>query len=198
MHRVALHIVLYTACLLSFISCDIFEPRTPEEPTAARGNFIPPTEPEIVIDNFVNAIDERNSQHYIQCFIDPLTSEKQFKFIPTQSALSQFGVFDGWTVQDERNYFENLISNIPENAAFNLNLFDGGFEGQTSNEATYTAAYRLTAEHTNDGYPHFIFEGTLRFEMITDQSNNWVIHTWADLSDDETRSWSELKGRFKL
>ncbi len=198
MPRIVIHTVLYLVCLVVLISCDLFEPRTPEEPTAARGNFIPPTEPELVIDNLINAIRERNAQHYVQCFVDPTIHDIEFEFYPTQRALNQFGSFDGWTVQDERSYLENLIANVPDNATLTLSLHDGRFEGQTASEAIYTASYRLTAEHTNDGFQHYVFEGTLQFDMFADQSSNWVIFRWEDRAFEEQRSWSELKGAFKL
>jgi len=197
MCRLVSHIVIYTICIAFFASCDLFEPRTPEEPTGARGSFLPPTEPDIVIDNFINAINERNSQHYIQSFVDPVTSDKEFEFRPTQSAQSTFGLFDEWTVQDERSYLENIISSIPGNATLSLTLANRTFEGETSTEAFFTATYRLRADHTNDGFPHTVFEGTLRFEMSTDDANNWAIHLWGDFSSDEAASWSDLKATFR-
>lgn len=199
MLRTVLHIVPIAAFFGLLISCDIFEPRTPEEPTAARGNFIPPTTSDIVIENFINAINERNAQHYVQCFADPALTERAFEFIPTQRAQGQFAaLFEEWDVQDERMYFENLISSIPDNATLNLSLHNDQFESQSSDAATFVASYILTAEHTNEGFPYFIFEGTLRFELSTDQANNWSIFRWADLPSGEQRSWSELKGTFKL
>ncbi len=199
MPRIILYIMIYTACIITFASCDLFEPRTPEDPTAARGNFIPPTTFEIVIENFINAINERNAQHYIQCFVDPSLSEKVFIFEPTTAARNQFSpLFEDWTVQDERMYLDNLISSIPDNATLHLALENGHFEAEFANEAIYTASYRLNAQHTNEGFQYHLFEGTLRFEMATDQTNNWVIVRWVDLSDSEQRSWSDLKGTFKL
>lgn len=199
MQKTALHIVFSTAFILLVISCDIFQPRTPEEPGVARGNFIPPTTPEIVIENFLNAISERNAQHYVQCLIDASFAENKFVFLPTQRAQIQFGaLFDEWSLQEERMYFENLISSIPGTSTLDLRLQDGLFESQSANNAVYIASYRLIAQHTNEGYPHYTFEGTLRFEMITDQSNNWAIHRWADFPGGDNQSWSELKGTFKL
>ena len=199
MQKTTIHIVIFIAFILLVISCDIFQPRTPEEPGEARGNFIPPTTPEIVIENFLNAINERNTQHYVQCLIDASFAEKKFVFLPTQRAQIQFGaLFDEWSLQEERMYFENLISSIPGTSTLNLSLQDGLFESHSANDAVYMASYRLVAQHTNEGYPHYIFEGTLRFEMITDQSNNWAIHRWADFPGGDNQSWSELKGTFKL
>jgi hypothetical protein len=199
MQTILFHIVLYTAGFLMLASCDLFEPRSPEEPTGARGNFIPPTTPEIVIENFINALNERNAQHYVQCFAEPSISEREFVFEPTTAARNQFSpLFEEWTVRDERMYIENLISSVPANAAFSLNLQNGRFESQSADEATYTATYRLIAQHSNEGYPHYVFDGTLRFEMATDQTNSWVIFRWRDLGESDQRSWSELKGIFKL
>jgi hypothetical protein len=199
MNKICLHNGLSIAFILLFISCDIFQPRTPEEPGEARGNFIPPTTPDIVIENFLNAINERNTQHYVQCLIDVSFTEKKFSFLPTQRAQIQFGaLFEEWSAQEERMYFENLISSIPGTSTLRLVLQDGLFESQSANDAVYIASYRLVAQHTNEGYPHYVFEGTLRFEMFSDQSNNWAIYRWADFPGGDNQSWSELKGTFKL
>lgn len=190
--------LLATIGMLFLLSCDLFEPRSPEEPTDARGRFIPPTTAEIVIENFINAINERNTQHYVQCFADPTHTDIPFEFIPTQEAQRLFaGLFTEWTVRDERTYFDNVIASVPQSGAFNVILIDGRFESQSAAEATYIASYRLTAQHANDAYPHYVFEGTLRFEMTTDDNSNWVISRWADLAGTDTRSWSELKGNFR-
>lgn len=199
MYRIILHIVYCAAAIVSLASCDMFEPRTPEEPTDARGNFIPPTTPDIVIENFINAINERNARHYVQCFVDPTSGDYEFEFLPTQRAQIQFGaLFDEWSVQEERMYIENLISSVPVHATLNLTLQDGQFESQASEIATYISSYSLIAQHSNEGYPHYVFTGTLRFEIITDQTNNWAIHRWADFPSGDDLSWSELKGTFKV
>lgn len=193
------YLLVLTCAVAGITSCDLFEPRTPEEPTAARGTFVPPTTADIVIENFVNAINERNTQHYVQCFVGPDFPDATYQFIPTERAQRQFGnIFDQWGVQDERMYFENLLSSVPLNRQLSMTLQNERFETQTANHAIFRATYRLVAAHTHDGYPHYEFIGTLRFEMITDQANNWWIHRWADFADEETPSWSELKGTFKL
>lgn len=199
MYRMALRTIIYILCLVLFASCDLFDPRTPEEPTAARGNFIPPTTPEIVIENFINAINERNAQHYMQCLIDETISEKEFEFVPTQGAQGQFpALFDEWTRINERRYLDNLISSIPDNATLSVQFEGIHWESPSSFEASFRASYRLIANHTNDSFPHYVFEGTLQFELTTDQTNNWAIFHWTDFALDDKMSWSELKGTFNL
>jgi len=199
MKRFILHSMYFATVIFACAACDVFDPRTPEEPTEARGNFIPPTTSDIVIENFINAINERNARHYVQCFVDPSLSDFEYEFLPTQRAQVQFGaLFEDWSVQEERMYFENLISSVPVNETLQITLQDGQFESQSANHATYIASYRLTVRHSNDGYPHYEFSGTLRFEMTTDQGNNWAIHRWADFPSGDDQSWSELKGTFKL
>jgi hypothetical protein len=197
--RIVLAAGFAAAIALSFASCDLFEPRSPEDPIGTRGNFVPPTAAEIVIENLINAVNDRNAQHYIQCFADPAAggTDTEFEFHATLEAQQQFGtVFDEWSIVDERRYFENLLSSIPASAFIILSLENERFESQTSNTARYFADYRLTAQHTDEGLQEQSFEGTLQFDMITDLANNWVIHEWHDFGGGDTRSWSELKGVF--
>jgi len=79
--------------LIVFISigltgCFLFETRTPELPDQSSGNFIPPTSPDIVLENFTQAIKNKNADHYEACFID-----SGYTFIPSSDANTQFPSF---------------------------------------------------------------------------------------------------------
>jgi hypothetical protein len=75
--------------VILFISgCALFETRTPEPPTGGTGTFVPPTSPEIVIDNFIDCIRNKNVDNYISCFAD-----SGFFFTPSSNAATAFPSF---------------------------------------------------------------------------------------------------------
>ncbi len=194
---VNLRIVFTVTILLKLTSCDIFDPRSPEDPLQTRSSFRPATTAEIVIDNFTGAISERNTQNYILCFADPDLSDRTFEFIPTQDAIRQYGgLFDEWGTREERSYFENLLSRVPQQATMRLDLSQPLFESMQSDSAVYRANYTLTANHSDDGFSSTVFSGTMRLSLATDRTNTWSIHRWTDLKFEDTPSWSDVKGRF--
>jgi hypothetical protein len=95
-------------------SCGILDTRTPQPPAQTSSTFTPPTSPSMVIDNLINAIGERNTDNYIRCLADSNFSDRKFQFVPTQEALSKYALqFSTWSVSSEREYFENLKSQMP-------------------------------------------------------------------------------------
>ncbi len=182
--------------MFTVLACDIFETREPESPTQAGSNFRPPTQPEVVLDNLQNAISERNTENYLRSFVDSTFSSRQFEFIPTQEAQSRyFTVFLNWSLDLEREYFENLRSQTVPSAFSTLIFNDGRFESLQSDSAEYNANYRIVFQHNRPDTPTEA-EGTVLFYLSTDSRNNWAIHRWVDFKTGSDFSWSELKGRF--
>jgi hypothetical protein len=190
-------IILFVATVVLLTSCDLFDPRSPEDPSFSRSSFRPATSWDIVIDNFIGTISERNTQNYIQCFVDPALSDRTFEFLPTQDALRLFaGVFDEWDLRDERSYFENMLSRVPSQAALRLELTTTVLESFQSDSAVYRATYLLTVDHNDEGFPNNAFTGTMRLSLATDRNNTWSIYRWADFKFEDSPSWSDLKVNF--
>jgi hypothetical protein len=179
------------------LECGILETRDPEPPGQTSSGFVPPTTPQLVLTNFVNAIRERNTDNYIRCLADPNFSDKAFLFTPTQEAQSQYQVFSNWSLSSERAYFENLKSRTPSTATTLLVLSNERFESVQSDSALYTSTYNLVFQHNFVGTPQQA-KGQLQFYLATDRNRLWVIQRWVDIKTGSDFSWSEMKGRFSI
>ena len=90
--------------------CNLFEPRDPEVPSQSSDSFIPPTDPDAVIENLQNAVAQKNSVNYVRCFADPSRTVRPFQFFPSPDAGARYAsVFAFWTVDQEKTYFQNLV-----------------------------------------------------------------------------------------
>jgi hypothetical protein len=176
--------------------CGIFDTRTPEPPTNTHSEFIPPTTPEIVLQNFQYAIRDKDVNNYMRCFVDTLNSTRSYRFIPTASASSRFPtVFSAWSLQSEKSWFNALMTFVPESSSPSLTLLNGVFTGVSSDSATYYASYQLTIPHGLAGVPELV-QGNLQLVIGVNRSTYWEIATWLDLPRETEASWSDLKGRF--
>jgi hypothetical protein len=187
--------VLLLALLAFLLGCGIFEPREPEEPTQSGLNFIPPTDPEIVITNLQAAVDQKNIANYMSCFTDPQRQNHPFVFFPSAEGSAQYGaVLNNWSRLKEEEYFTNLIAQSPENAFSNL-LLSLTSSVVTADSVVYEFDYSLTFQHADPGFPQ-TGRGRLQFTIGVDNSNFWTIHRWIDYKTTDDPTWSLFKGKF--
>jgi len=183
--------------LAAMVSCNIFETREPEPPTQSSSNYIPPSEPSLVLSNMANAFRDMNSVNYLKSFADSATSGRSFAFEPTpQAKLKYGGVFLSWAKQSEQQYFENVRSKIPSGSSASLAFDALTAQSLQSDSAQYEATYRLTAQHSVASIPKEA-RGRAQFFLLADRSRNWVIWRWVDVpTGASTFTWSDLKGEF--
>ncbi|MBT8379769.1 MAG: hypothetical protein KJN64_11100, partial [Ignavibacteria bacterium] len=114
-----------------------------------------------------------------------------FSFLPTSLALSSDpALWASWNVDDEFRYFNNLVTRVPEGLPITLLLSEEQYS-PSIDSTIYTAKYFISIPNlTSD--PE-IYEGSLKFYMITDNQLAWVIHYWEDISKENSSSWSDLK-----
>jgi hypothetical protein len=175
--------------------CGLFEPRDPEEPEQGGLNFPPQTDPAIVITNLQNAISVKNVANYANCFADAPTFARPFSFTPSTEASAQYpGVLGNWSIQAERDYFQNLIAKSPQNGFASLGLTRKG-ETVSADSVLYDFDYVLTFEHTEPEFPRTA-RGSLRFTVVRNASNFWAIVDWLDYKTTEDATWSLFKGKF--
>lgn len=187
--------VCLVGLLAAFMGCDVFSTRDPKKPTTGSSTFIPPTSFDLVLTNLQNAITERNTENYLRCFVDTLSSNRSFQFIPTASAAGRYAtVFSAWSLQSERSYFSSLAALTPTSAASSLFL-SGGFSIVSSDSAVYNGDYQLTFPHGIAGVSES-FRGNVQFVLATDRNSFWSIVRWIDNTTGSEVAWSELKGRF--
>jgi hypothetical protein len=182
---------------LGLVSCDLFNTRTPEEPSQKSSNYVPPTEPSLVFQNMTNAFRDANSVNYGLSFADTVKSDYLFAFEPTpQAQLRYSGVFIQWTKLSEQQYFANMQSKLQTGALPTLEFLTLTQQGIATDSIQFEAAYRLTVPHTQSNIPT-VAEGSAQFFLVADHSRNWVIRRWIDLAQNQNDfTWSEFKGAF--
>jgi stringent starvation protein B len=187
-------LVVFLAAALAG-GCGLFEPRDPEEPNQSSLNFRPPTDPDIVITNLRSAIEQKSVANYTACFADASRGAPPFVFIPSADAAAIYGATLGsWTLQEEQEYFQNIIarSNQQANATLALTL-----KTTTVSSDSVVSAYDyvLVFEHNDTGFPKTA-RGSLQLTLREDASNFWMIQRWVDFKTTDDISWSHFKGRF--
>jgi hypothetical protein len=184
---------LLLVVILNVFSCDVFKTRDPEEPSQAKSNFLPPTSPDIVLDNLKNAISEKNSINYIQCLSD--NSSFNFTFVPPPDVRNKYlSVFLGWDIDSEKSYFENIKSHIMTNEKSEL-VMNGNYTLSQTDSVIYNSDYVLTVSHDMASIPKII-KGNLQFSISRNKNNNWSITKWIDNRIENQFCWSELKAQF--
>ncbi len=175
-------------------SCDLFTTRHPETPTSPRSSLSTATTPQILFQNLINSFSDKFADNYIKCFVDTLYLNKHFKFIPSSGTVSQFPILSDWNLNDERQYFNNLVIRTESKIPIQLQL-----KNESSNmfgdSAVYQFDYTLIIPIEAPNIPK-IYQGSLKFTINLDRSNQWVITKWEDIGSANLPSWSELKGRF--
>lgn len=186
--------ILLIAILLGAVSCDLFEVRDPENPNEPKSHYTVPVQPKDVIQNLINSFSDRNSNDYKKNFSTglPLVN-RDFFFVPSGNGLINFP--ENWTINEEFQYFNNLITRSPQNIPITLLFSDEEYDIRTDS-SIYSAKYFLTVPVVNAESK--IFKGSLKFTMKTDINAAWVIYFWEDIAEQDSRSWSELKNEFYL
>ncbi len=180
-------------------SCDIFSTRNPEAPDTERSSFQPPTSANIVINNFVNAVEEKNPENYSACFPELSDEDLFFEFVPSSEANSRFPeLFSDWNSQTERSYFISLTSGLGEDAVSELKLNDDRFEILMPDSAVYVADYYFYVEHSQTSISKE-FAGTMQLTLAPDDNQLWSVRRWIDAVNPEDTietTWSILKANF--
>lgn len=181
--------------IISFAGCDLFETREPEPPTQPRSNFQVAATPEILISNLKNSLSDKDVENYLACFTDSSFSSKQFFFSASSASAALFPfLIDDWDKNDERQYFQRMISSIDDALPILLTLNNESSSPQ-GDSLFYTASYVLQVPHNDENIPKN-FQGELRFNMAVDSRLIWTIYFWQDIKSGDEPSWSDLKGRF--
>ena len=185
--------LLLTIALLCAEGCALFEPREPEPPAQTSLDYTPATVPGIVISNLKNAVAQKNVENYIRNFSDPAVSGREFIFVPSADASSNYPNVRDWTYADERGYFQNLVAKEDGFSTLTLIPKDSLLSAA---EASYNFDYVFTFQHTDAATFPTTARGTLQFVLAPDGNNIWSIYQWSDFSTSPDITWSAFKGKF--
>lgn len=185
--------ILIVLLIFILFGCDIFEVRNPESPTDPKSGYSVPVEPRDVIQNIITAFNERNANDYRKNFAEgPPIMNRVFLFNPSGNVVSSFP--PNWTIDEEFQYFNNLVTRTPQDIPINLSFVGGQIDIQ-ADSAIYSAEYSISVPIQNSE-PQ-IYGGSLKFTMIN-ENTTWVIYFWEDIAKVGAKSWSELKIEFYL
>lgn len=185
--------LLLVLMLLPFSGCDLFNTREAESPEQPRSNYQLPLTSDQLIENFINSHKDKNLQNYLACFPDSSFTNKVYRFVPSNGAVSIYPSFaEGWFKKDEEQYFNNLKSKIPTNIPVTVTLTNQ-ISQQQGDSVIFSASYTISAPFQESNIPVF-YQGELKFYLSRDSRLVWVITYWEDSKNTEP-GWSDLKGR---
>lgn len=172
-----------------------FTTREPEPPADTRSTWYQPVSPELIIDNFIAAVQEKSVENYIRCFGAEQDVRSGFRFVPEQSVANNYqGVFAAWTIIEERNYINNLFGQIPPDSISSLILTDVT-ETLFSDSVRTTKDYNLTVHHTDPTVARYV-AGRMELTLRKGADAFWYIASWADFKMGDDPVWSILKAKF--
>ncbi|MDX9791166.1 MAG: hypothetical protein RBT61_10080 [Candidatus Kapabacteria bacterium] len=187
--------------LLVMASCDIFTTRSPENPNTGNTNFLPPTEPSIVLLNLVTALEEKNIDNYMNCF-HSFTDESEYnlEFTASAEATTQFpSIFINWGVSEERRSFSAILAAVSTDRTPELKWINRKPFQETADSAVFTSDYIINIPGNDNTIPHE-FAGRLQFTMTFRENGLWYISRWVDfnitVSDSIKNTWSMLKAYY--
>lgn len=175
--------------LLSLNSC--YQLREPAKPTQVTG-WTTPTEPDVLIDNFKQAIQGLNVVNYERCF-----KTEAYKFVPDPTVSGQnVGIFQRWTMQEELEYLKNILNRNSGTGNNRLDFTSPRRIFLTADSIEFNATYSLQVFHTDTAFRYYQFQGNVLLTMVRGRNNEWSIRSWQDNRTAGQRCWSDLKQYF--
>jgi len=184
---------------VSLNSCkNPFATREAEPPTEGRTSWQLPTDPIIVLQNMIAAIEEKNVENYMKCLVD---SANLFHFTPDQyQASTNAGIFEQWSLAQEQSYINKAFTAIPDDSTRSLK-FSNAQRNEFPDSALIRVDYEIELHHIlAQTYP-IIGKGQVDFVFIR-RYGYWMITRWIDfettVDPTATRvpSWSTIKASF--
>ena len=186
-------LLILLSLFVFFAGCDIFNTRDAEKPNQPATNAKTATDPQQLIDNFLDAVKSTDVDNYLACLSDSLVSGKNFVFAPSSEASVLFPSLSGnWDLRSEKQYFTNMKSKLVSGALVTISL-SNSFLSPQGDSAVFIATYFLDVPH-NDTFSQ-IFQGELKLKIFRDSRLVWRIYYWQDSKTGSYPNWSELKGR---
>lgn len=172
--------------------------RTPETPTSFGGEFIPPVSADIVLDNFIAAVNNVNTENYMLCLADAtLRSPQPFLFEPSAEARARYqALYDTWSTDKERQSFLAMRSRIRDNRPL-LSLYNRTETFSSPDLKIFSMDYELIVDHDLSLVPRTL-TGTMVLELQREDSGQWSIARWIDArraADTVESTWSLLKAQ---
>lgn len=156
-----------------------------------------PLTPETVLTNLESAVGRRSENDYIQSFASEDVGLEPFTFMADpQTAATYSGMFDEWSIIQERVFIQALFNDVslPKDSVRSLEI---SVESAVVDEtASVEAHYILDVRHTRPSVPQLL-RGRLTFKLLKGNDGGWYIQFWQDSREASHHCWSDLKAQFK-
>ncbi len=196
MHHRRTQILTFMTVALMAVSCHT---RTPEDPTGSRSSFTPPTSPDIVLDNFRNAVIEKNTENFMLCLADPTSrSRYPYSFEPSAEVRARFAtLFTRWSLQSERQAFLSMLARLTQDDRPSLEFTNASVAFSSPDSTVYVTDYTLRVNHGLSSLPTTL-NGTMALTITPETTGQWSISSWRDAkrtSDTVESTWSLIKAQ---
>ncbi len=187
-------LLLCAAIAVGSCAKDPFSIRDNELPTSNPGTFIPPTAPQIVLENLRLSYSELVIGNFIQCLDSAFVFT--FDFIEVTPGDTS------WGFSNEVTLTQKMFSEFSANKATQrITIQFGSLLDQPDilldTTATLIRSYTLSVTDTL-GTVKDNFHGIARFDLIESAFNFWSLRRWEDLhTDSQTNSWAEFKNAYR-
>lgn len=189
---------LYPIIFLLLLGCELFTPRDPEPPINNQDPYawLPPTSPEIVLENLANAFPANKPNYFLDALSQDQESENAFTFLPDQSvASSQPDVFTDWGYEAEESFITKLFQALESDGLQRL-TWDVTELNPIDNHYKVIADYRLTLSFiSNDAQLPDILAGQATLTLIQNSELLYEVSLWQDFQSDTLACWSALKAQ---
>ncbi len=187
-------ILLLATIVAGSCAKDPFSTRDNELPTSNPGTFIPPTAPQIVLENLRLSYSELVIGNFIQCLDSAFVFTFDFiEVTPGDTA---------WDFAREVTLTQKMFSEFNANkATHRITIQFGSLLDQPDilldTAATLIRSYTLSVTDTL-GTVRDNFHGIARFDLVESAFNFWSLRRWEDLhADTQTNSWAEFKNAYR-
>lgn len=179
---------ILAVCIVTVVAgCDLFSPRTPEDPMGESGTFVQPDTPDQVIANVQTAISEKMPLNYQRSLAPDLI------YHPSDPA--KYPIWASWGRSEEDLYFKSLVAAAIPGGQFSLQLNNRTLSAVTEDRYLFEASYVLTVQHGSSTAPRLVV-GDLIWVLVRGTDGLWSIQEWTDQLVGNEPSWSDLKALF--
>lgn len=182
--------IIFISSILILSGCDLFSTRDPESPDNKTSSYKPPVTPDVVLDNLISAIQEKNVDNYMRNFIDTTATSFRYSYNPSGGYETRFL---NWGLDNERQYFQNL--RLQTSGTPSLTFSNRTEQNRTANTTEYVADYFLIFPHKVSTIATQV-RGYLHFYLCTNSQLQWGIYRWDDVKTVSDSTWSYLKYSF--
>lgn len=182
--------------MLVLAGCELFTPRESEPPidTLDPYAWVPPTSPEIVLQNIANSFPAHKINYHLDVLGNSNETGVSFAFFPDQGvATSQPGVFENWGFDEEENFITKLFETLNEDG---LQRLEWEVEQLSPIDDRYEIItdYSLTLSYgeTDAPLPPQL-KGQATLTLVQNVDLLYEISVWQDLKSDTLPCWSDLK-----